>query len=128
MSDQRVTCETAEIAKAKGFDVQTYAHCWVKTLDGDVIHNSERRDIPEHDRAKTYLLQPTQTGLTKWLREVHRIELIPTHYTADYYTYKIYRRDEIIHILLLGGVNDLFEEFEDAWEKGLQKALNLIEI
>jgi hypothetical protein len=51
----------------------------------------------------------------------------PTHYTADYYTYKIYKKDEIIRILFLGGVKNLFEKFEDAFEEGLKESLKLIE-
>ena len=66
---------TAELAKLKGFDVNTGPNCWVKTLDGEIIHNKLRKDTPEHDRSKLHLLQPTQTILQKWLREVHNIEV-----------------------------------------------------
>ena len=42
MSDRLIEFRTAEILKEKNFDVNTYSNCWVKTLDGDIIHNSER--------------------------------------------------------------------------------------
>lgn len=73
MEDQLISFETAKLAKEKGFDLNTYSNCWVKTLDGDVIHNSERRNISEHDRCTQHLMQPTQSLLQKWLLEKHNL-------------------------------------------------------
>jgi len=68
----RITFKTAELAKQKGFDLRS-SNCWVKTLSGEIIHNSERQDIHEHERCSYYLSQPTQSELQKWLRDKHRI-------------------------------------------------------
>ena len=35
-----VTFEQAKLLKEKGWDINTYSNCWVKTLDGEIIHNS----------------------------------------------------------------------------------------
>jgi len=123
MSDQRVTRKTAELAKEKDFNESTYAHCWVKTLDGEIIHNSERRDIPEHDRSKTHTLQPTQTHLQKWLREKHGIDMTPfPEGTGDNKTYSV----EIGGDIISKTVPTNLKSFEEAFEIGLQEALGLI--
>lgn len=84
MRDTLVTFETAESAKEKGFDICTYSDCWLKTLSGEIIHNSERYSCIEHDRAELYLSQPTQTALQKWLREVHNIHAnVEPHWTEE---------------------------------------------
>lgn len=75
MKEELILFETAKLAKKKGFDINTTSNCWVKTLDGDIIHNSERKNITEHDRCKQYLMQPSQSLLQKWLREKHGIEV-----------------------------------------------------
>jgi hypothetical protein len=74
MREPLITFETAKLAKEKGFDIVTGGNCWVKTLEGKIIHNSERHPIND-DRvdAKYYLAQPTQSLLQQWLWETYKI-------------------------------------------------------
>ena len=110
MSDRLIEFRTAEILKEKNFDVNTYSNCWVKTLDGDIIHNSERKNCVEHDRCEQYMMQPTQTFLRKWLVENHQIFI---EIQLDQTTYPKY----CIEISkFIGNPRDLSER-EWRWEK-----------
>lgn len=68
-----ISFELAKLLKEKGWDTNTYSNCWVKTLDGEIIHNKDRKNIPEHDRCETYLMQPTIAEVVMWLYEKHGI-------------------------------------------------------
>lgn len=127
MADQRVTKATAQLAQDKGFDEPTYQHCWVKTLDGEVIHNSERENKAEHHRATAVLAQPTQTQLCKWLREKHGLLVIPKPYTAEYFSFSVYRKEKILKVLHYSTVKNIHTTYEDALEVGISKALQYIE-
>ena len=116
MKEQLTVFKTARLAKEKGFNISTYSNCWVKTLDGKIMHNSERRDCAEHDRCETYLSQPSQTMLQKWLREVHNINV-----------YCVCRGGEWTY--WIDKTSPLSQEsttYEKALEEGLQEGLNLI--
>ena len=125
MGDTRVKFSTAMLAQEKGYDIETYADCWVKTLDGRIIHNSERRSTPEDDRCETYCLQPTQTGLQKWLREVKRIEM----YVEPYYDINgkvLYCPWVVDNTIEEADEPVYYDVWEDAMEEGLVEALKLI--
>jgi hypothetical protein len=68
-----VDFDTAELLNQKGWNINTGPNCWVKTLDGDIIHNHDRKDCAEHDRCKQYLMQPEQWRVVEWLRINHGI-------------------------------------------------------
>jgi hypothetical protein len=68
-----ITFEIAELLKEKGWNTNTYSNCWVKTLDGDIIHNKDRKSCPEHDRSEQYLMQPKIVDVVMWLWETHKI-------------------------------------------------------
>lgn len=125
MKDQLILFETAKLAKERGFDINTTSNCWVKTLDGDIIHNSERKDTPEHDRSEQYLMQPTQTLLQKWLREEHDISVsIETEWHGGQFYYGVYIWDGFNDDENLEGF--IFPLYEDALEKGLVVGLKLV--
>lgn len=124
MEDQLILFETAKLAEEKGFDISTGAECWVRTLGGDIIHNSERRSIIEHDRVDYYLSQPTQSLLQKWLREVHNIDVF-VNYPYDDPEYAADVRIPFGKRKLLDGFT-IFETYEEALEEGLQEALKFI--
>jgi hypothetical protein len=139
MEEQLITFETAKLAKEKGFDINTYSQCWVKTLDGAIIHNSERRNIAEHERCEQYLLQPTQSLLQKWLREKYNCFVT---ITQEFYMDGI---NFLWQVLIydknnedcsgdylspksssLYGDNGTYKAYEDALEDGLKHALGKI--
>lgn len=129
MKDQKITFETAKLAKEKGFDWNTYSDCWVKTMDDEIIHNSERRNIAEHDRVEVVYYEPTQSLLQKWLRDVHNINIsiLIRPFVKDIVTY-------IPFLNLYTGQGsrvhsddpDISSTYEEALEIGLQQGLKLI--
>ena len=126
--EARVTLNTAQLAKEKGFQ-QKGSKCWVQLLSGEVIHNDDREDILEHERAKYYLSQPTQQVLATWLLEKHRyfvsIELAYNEWGR--YSAKIEKlsKDGKTAILALDGLT-IFDNPYNAWEEGLYETLKLI--
>lgn len=114
MKEQLIAFETAKLAKNKGFDS---IEGWSRMYNQDGEFKSPYKE--------TYPA-PTQSLLQKWLREKHNILVESTHFTASHFTYKIYKKDNIITILFLGTVKDIFDNYEHALEKGLQEALKLI--
>lgn len=114
-----VKYDTALLAKEKGFDVQTYSDCWVETLDGEIIHNSDRKNIPEHDRCRTHLLQPSLELLSRWLRIKHDINIALT-------------KGKVLNWMVLVESNNVekFEmdgDYELVFEKAINYALKLIQ-
>lgn len=64
---------------------------------------------------------PTQSSLQKWLREVHKINVYctPTHYNHDVWVNNVIA--EIPVPVLMGS-------YEEVLEKGLQEALEIIQL
>ena len=127
MKEELITYETAVLAKEKGFDFSTPfkwidAHPTMPWINPKPLLKEIQASLI--DPHVSYA--PTQSLLQRWLREVHNILVEPTHYTASHFTYKLYKRDKVIEILFLGGVNEIFHTYEQALEKGLLEALKLI--
>lgn len=124
MNEQLVTFETAKLAEEKGFRE--------KCLSAYVYRNeyhqtSDYKGVLVHDNILLCdIYAPTQSLLQKWLREENNIIVETTIYTAEYFTYKLYSRNNIIKILFLGGINEIYNTYEEALETGLQEALKLI--
>jgi hypothetical protein len=116
MEEQLIKFDTAKLAKEKGFDCKSNFYNW---YGSDKILN-QMYDL------ENIILAPTQSLLQKWLREKHKILVEATHFTAEYFTYNLYKRDNIIYILKLGGLDNICNTYEEALEKGLQEALKLI--
>lgn len=123
MKDQLISYYTAKLAKEKGFDVNTYSNCWVKTLDNRIIHNSEIKDTAEDERCEQYLMQPTQTLLQKWLREKREIDITISLVSIGYRYYIHKNRNYTNNGESYPFISHIYEE---VLEKALQTALNLI--
>ena len=118
MTEQLISFETAKLAKEKGFGLNSYT--------GFVFDEDKTElNLAFYDMENKYA-RPTQSLLQKWLRDKHYILVESTHYTAKYFTFKIYERNSIINIIKLGSVDNLYDTYEEALEKGLQEALKLI--
>lgn len=85
--EEKVQFSVACALKKAGFN-RISSDCWLETLDGDIIHSSEKRDCPEHDRAKLYCWQPTLDVAIEWLRVNYSIH-IWVSYDGVEYTYNI---------------------------------------
>ena len=103
MEEQLISFQTAKLAKEKGYILNT----------------------PNVESSF-----PTQSLLQKWLREVHKLNVIVNlthgfknvHYYSIIYDCNIHRPKE----LNLYDVNNYIKTYEQALEKGLQEALKLI--
>lgn len=126
MTETLITYDTALLAKEKGFDINTYSDCWVKTLDGKIIHNKERENKPEHDRSKQFLMQPSQSLLQKWLREKYNIEIfVVAAFTGeDVHKYSYY---VLCNCYDTDADGSEAKTYEEALEIALVEGLKLIE-
>ena len=134
IKDEFVTFDTAKLAKEKGFDELckrvfdtegtflgfTGVELMRSRNKNSLLHlidtNTEDFEYPNY-----YCTAPTQSLLQRWLREVHKIDVIPAIYKGEYYNWvtvnsKTHRYTDKI----------LFSTYEESLEKGLQQALTLI--
>lgn len=114
MKEQRISLDTAKLAREKGFNI----HC----IEGYTIEGGETLDIgTEAFTCKYYA--PTQSLLQKWLREEHKIdvEARPVRYAGDKETsyYQSYINGCVISM-------KKYNTYEEALEVSLFEALKLI--
>lgn len=128
MKEQRIELETAKLAKEAGFDYSTGADCWVTTLDGTFMHNNERdSNIPEHDRTTSYLAQPSQSLLHKWLRDNKKIHVKVDEWELEKWYYELTDgRTTPTKKIIPRTIPFEFDTYEQALEEGLKAALILI--
>ena len=144
MEDTRITFETANLAKEKGFNINgrdffvlknnnkiiNFKDLAVQEFIEDVEtgyrdkalnylkENINRTD--DNSDEEYYLLAPTQSLLAKWLREKHNIHLIAyKNINIDGYDWCYITTDGITNI-------NSYKTYEEALEAGLQEALKLI--
>jgi len=120
MTDQLISFETAKLAKEKGFDkICRYMY---NTL------NKRNRKITNKEgylsETKYWISAPTQSLLQKWLREVHKTDIIISIF-LDMYIVSIYRYNKVLPIYENGSMKK-FIKYEDVLEAGLQRGLKLI--
>ena len=124
MKEQLISFDTAKLAKEKGFNIPVYGKY--------NIAKEEIMDICRVDsnNSRNNISAPTQSLLQKWLREKHKIYVTPTPNFAhglgdcgicdsEILCY-IHKEDEYIYCC------EDFYTYEESLEKGLYKALNLI--
>ena len=137
MEDTRITFETAKLAKEKGFKEKViyYYHLHDDLEDPILINEVNillknyktpyevRRDWNTISTELGYVENfsaPTQSLLSKWLREKHNIHLIAyKNINIDGYDWCYITTDGITNI-------NSYKTYEEAYEIGLQEALKLI--
>ena len=126
MEDTRVTFETAKLAKEKGFPQETNRleipyYNYKGEFKGDVSDWRIRKYLRGEDTSDIeFVSAPTQSLLTKWLREEHNIHLIAyKNINIDGYDWCYITTDGITNI-------NSYKTYEEALEIGLQEALKLI--
>jgi hypothetical protein len=137
MKNQLISLETAILASEKRFNL--YKNCNVSILyDKPEIGLPKGTNIGSLGNPiiniEKYVLRPTQSILLRWLREVHKIEVISYPIIVGSYSFKIYKFTEIINIIYLNGRNvsnkkdnnKSWPNYEESLEDGLQEALKLI--
>jgi hypothetical protein len=149
MKNDKVTFDTAKLAKEKGFNEMVEgSFTKYKTtkvdpeypeggpfgwVEGELEVSDEyfRNNLPGCDYScKNYTMygRPTQSQLQRWLREVHNIQVYCYSNTKNgkgvYRDYVVYVNERAIN----DARDEEFQEYEEAMEIGLQVALEMIEI
>ena len=134
MKEKLISFKTAKLAKEKGFDEGTN-NGYGK--DNEELHWTEY--IIFHNRNNGMISASTQSLLQKWLRDEHDVYI---QISEDFYGDGI---NHLVQVLIYDaneskndyfsikssgqwGDNNEFKTYEDALEKGLQEALNRIEL
>ena len=117
MEEALVSFGTAKLAKEKLYPQERFKYPKYST-DGYV----------EYHNCNDGIQVPTQSELQKWLRESHKINVIPTMSRfSRTYGYKIYYiEDGKIEVIDCQYIKN--NSFEEAFETGLQNGLELIEV
>ena len=126
MEDTRINFETAKLAKEKGFPQETNRleipyYNYKGEFKGDVSDWRIRKYIRGEDTSDIeFVSAPTQSLLSKWLREQHNIHLIAyKNINIDGYDWCYITTDGITNI-------NSYKTYEEAYEIGLREALILI--
>jgi hypothetical protein len=128
MQESLITFETAKLAKEKGFDWASKCYHSDGTFqDRQQLSNYNHKVFID---GVDYLISaPTQSLLQKWLREVHKIEIVvhPKEHSSLGFMYAVdvFFTDQLNHISY-DGVYSLYKTYEEALEFGLQEALKFI--
>jgi hypothetical protein len=129
MKAQLITFDTAKLAKDKGFDWVVRGFFLYLELHEDV---NTKGDYNSYAWVTTWrntstddtISAPTQSLLQKWLREVHDIHTAATGQNIGGNVW-VYTQHKNVFIPSSYS-KESFKTYEEALEKGLQKALKLI--
>ena len=130
MEDTRINFETAKLVKEKGFPQETNRleipyYNYKGEFKGDVSDWRIRRYLRGEDTSDIeFVSAPTQSLLSKWLREEHNIIVLVDYEGIDGYYYKFYSYKEGNKNYDASDKN--YNTYEEAYEIGLQEALKLI--
>lgn len=130
MTEQLVSLETAKLLKEKGFNVYCKSYWqnpdgeyWLDGTPGFSLENGTHSDYERYLRSPRYLA-PTQSLIQKWLRENEEIHVEVLIEDKNSYCFTINTFQN--KVLDWKEAKSKFKTYEEALEKGLQKALNLI--
>jgi hypothetical protein len=132
MEDTIISFETAKLAKEKGFNIPVRYGVFgikMKLTENHGWTYNRKLELRNWNtsNANSYSI-PTQALLQKWLREVHKIIIIPLPIDSyDSWYYKIFLPDVISPFFEIPiYLDNEFKTYEEALEVGLQEALKLI--
>ena len=115
MEEQLIAYSTANLAKEKGFDIESNGHAYFnvngKIVEGHIAFSGEYENLG---------LAPTQSLLQRWLREKHKIDVWCERFSTE--EPWIWQCPKANRTRIL----DSYYIYEEALEKGLQEALKLI--
>jgi hypothetical protein len=126
ITDQLISCETAKLAKGKGFTTtEPNYHPWSSsyTEDGQFHETTGMKAIGS---GMEIYEAPTQSLLQKWLREEHNIHIVLFGFLNNkFWSYKIYNLSVVSIEFDLPNRRD-GGTYEESLEVGLLEALKLI--
>ena len=141
MKEQLISFEIAKLAKEKGFDwkCQHYfssAHPEIG-IDVEEGFNHAQSSKGTYVGPKDILIdrnsykggifsRPTQSLLQRWLREKHKIDVLPSLLEMYFQASNPKYVTKISHYLRVQEFTKDYGTYEEALEEGLQKALKLI--
>lgn len=135
MEDILIGFDTGNIAKEKGFNIPCRYYSLLKDKlshenpyigfddddywgDNTIVNwNQELNPIKPFEG---FVSRPTQSLLQKWLREVHKLDVLIYLSDSDCYTYHVWGET--------GRISHTWDTYEEALEEGLNEALKLIKI
>ena len=130
MQEQLVSYSVAKLAKEKGFNIPT-SYCYKQNgkIWFDEIYAINYNDLPY---SKEVVSTPTQSLLQRWMREVHNIMIVILPYidceskdlnwSLEYFLSDDLHNNRYFEI----DESDSKNTYEEALEKGLQRALNYL--
>ncbi len=130
MEEQKVSFETAKLAKEKGFDINVNYFISQYNKDGGIVF-SESVESDNYnssnwnsDTRVSIFSRPTQSLLQKWLREVNRLFVEPQMYIEEgVYKFKYLVKSDFEYDLIVLKEKGDFPTWEKALEEGLQEGL-----
>ena len=134
MEEQKVTFETAKLAKEKGFDIpyENYYVTYIDDDDIDLYNYEENRGsnfayLRKNENDFEYSA-PTQSLLQKWLREKFNIAVMVSFNDNTSFEYYYFIHTDVSKPCSNRICSLPFKtiDYEQALEKGLQEALKLI--
>lgn len=123
MEDQRISYETAKLAKEKGFTTPLTSYSEVFYSSEGKLRGAPYRVAIEEDELEA----PTQSLLQKWLREKHRIYVESLMYIEEsLYKFEFLIKTDRNYELYIEKEENNFSSYEKALEGGLFESLKLI--
>jgi len=124
MQEELITFETAKLAKEKGFNEKVYREY---DKSGYLRCTSKSADVvlgPYEELLKsTEYPAPTQSLLQRWLREVHKINIVIQYWTGPKPHKPVLHYRTTVNENFFG---EHYVTYEEALEEGLFEALNLV--
>ncbi len=125
MKDTLISFETAKLTKEKGFNISIQSYYSLEEAEDEADYMS----LPRNWNAwSKYISAPTQSLLQKWLMNIHKIRVYPTHGVSGEFNYQIYKwnyDNQIGKWQRIGHISSV-STYDEALELGLIHALNLI--
>jgi hypothetical protein len=133
MREQLVSFEVAKLAKEKMFRLERNYFGYIDKFYHPITKSIRTYGMTGRINKDILIYIPTQSLLQKWLRETHKIhiETLPQKSSKDTVVwsstcYNLKKYDCTYCTFHQISMPDYAETYEDALEKGLEKALNLI--
>ncbi len=129
MEEELITLDTAKLAKEKGFREFNGKYY----QDNSKVTDSILARPNSYDNSDFRFIKCSQSLLAKWLRENYNIFVTPSYTSCGYGTgwhwviYKDIKKDYQDFVCsMIDKKLPLYDNFEEAFENGLQEALKLI--
>ncbi len=123
MKEELIKFETAKLAKEKGFD--WFVYDMYRNNDSKKKYRISFKPRNVNGDKQQMISAPTQSLLQKWLREEHNIKVDVSSSSHNMNKKWVDWYCSVNNIVIIDH-RDGLETYEEALEKGLLKALNLI--